>query len=41
MPITDSYPWMRRYSKVVFSLAKRTTSCTVPAGILGRPEGLG
>jgi hypothetical protein len=27
--------------QVGFSLAKRTTICTVPVGIFGRPEGFG
>ncbi len=28
-------------TRVGFSLAKRTTICTVRAGMLGRPEGFG
>jgi len=41
IPRTESSPWIRRWPHVGFSLAKRITTWTVPAGMLGRPGDFG
>jgi hypothetical protein len=37
-PATSSSPWILRYPQVGYSLARRSTMPTVPAGMPGRPE---